>query len=217
MVINDERFTIGELAERAQVTPRTIRYYTAEGVLPPPDTRGRYALYSKEHLHRLQLVNRLKLSHLPLNEIRARLNQLGPQQVEQLLREDQMLPQPESAIEYLAHILERPATPQHKVREHTAPPSAIYAPQSTDDYQRLSSTQPDHLIRGRQGATPVARPRSFLRRAEVDTDVGGETWQRHTLTPGVELHVQSNIMQQNNSQIKQLLERAQELFGENQP
>jgi DNA-binding transcriptional MerR regulator len=214
-VINDERFTIGELAERVQVTPRTIRYYTAEGVLPAPDTRGRYALYNMDHVHRLQLVNRLKLSHLPLNEIRERLNQLGPQEVEQLLRGEQPTPQTESAIEYLAHVLERPATPRQQVREQSAPPSAMYAPQSpTEDYQRLSSAQPSRLLQDVQGAAPVARPRSFLRRAEATNDVGGgETWQRLTLAPGVELHVQSHVMQQKHSQIKQLLERAQELFG----
>ena len=29
-------YTIGELAEAAGVTPRTVRYYTAEGLLPAP-------------------------------------------------------------------------------------------------------------------------------------------------------------------------------------
>ena len=43
-------YTIGELAERAGVTPRTIRYYTAEGLLPRPDTRGQYARYRADQL-----------------------------------------------------------------------------------------------------------------------------------------------------------------------
>jgi len=33
-------YTIGQLAELAGVTPRTIRYYTAEELLPRPDARG---------------------------------------------------------------------------------------------------------------------------------------------------------------------------------
>src|SRR5438045_3652795 len=34
------QLTIAELAARAGVTPRTIRYYVAEGLLPPPGGRG---------------------------------------------------------------------------------------------------------------------------------------------------------------------------------
>jgi DNA-binding transcriptional MerR regulator len=52
-------YTISQLAEAAGVTPRTIRYYTAEGLLPRPDARGQYALYSQDHLLRLQLIGRL--------------------------------------------------------------------------------------------------------------------------------------------------------------
>ncbi len=72
-------YTIGELAEATGTTPRTIRYYTAEGLLPPPDTRGRYALYGQEHIDRLQLIARLKDAYLPLGEIKARMEQLSPQ------------------------------------------------------------------------------------------------------------------------------------------
>jgi DNA-binding transcriptional MerR regulator len=99
-------YTIGDLADLAGVTPRTIRYYTAEGLLPPPDTRGRYALYSEEHLLRLQLIARLKDAYLPLGEIKAQLDQLSSAQVEQLLAEH-TAPAPEpstSAADYLAQV-----------------------------------------------------------------------------------------------------------------
>ena len=51
--------TIQELAERARVTTRTIRYYTEQGLLPAPE-RGRPARYTEEHLQRLELIRRLK-------------------------------------------------------------------------------------------------------------------------------------------------------------
>ena len=70
---------IAELAERAGVTPRTIRFYVAEGLLPPPGGRGQQRSYSREHLDRLGEIRRLKASYLPLQEIRRRLH--GPGQV----------------------------------------------------------------------------------------------------------------------------------------
>src|SRR5262245_35176317 len=106
----EARYTISELADLAGVTPRTIRYYTAEGLLPPPDARGRYALYGEEHLLRLRLIGRLKDAYLPLGEIKARLEQLTTEQVGQLLAEYNPAPEPEaeaSAADYVAQVLTR--------------------------------------------------------------------------------------------------------------
>jgi DNA-binding transcriptional MerR regulator len=104
-------YTIGELAEATGVTPRTIRYYTAEGLLPPPDTRGRYALYGEDQLLRLQLIARLKEAYLPLGEMKARLAQLTSEQVGQLLAEHSQPPLPAaSAADYLAQVLAQQST-----------------------------------------------------------------------------------------------------------
>ena len=101
--------TIGELAEKAGVTQRTIRYYTAEGLLPAPDTRGRYALYNADHLNRLQLIARLKDAYLPLGEIKARMDRLDAEQVEQLLAKYVAPPGPSSsAADYIAQVLSTP-------------------------------------------------------------------------------------------------------------
>jgi len=64
---------IAELAQRAGVTPRTIRYYVAEGLLPPPGGRGQRRAYTQEHLDRLAAIRELKAAYLPLHEIRRRL------------------------------------------------------------------------------------------------------------------------------------------------
>src|SRR5215213_6974944 len=80
-------YTIGQLAELAGVTPRTIRYYTAEGLLPRPDTRGQYARYGEPHLLRLQLIGQLKETYLPLGEIKARIEHLDDAQIRALLEE----------------------------------------------------------------------------------------------------------------------------------
>ena len=101
-------YTIGQLAELAGVTPRTIRYYTAEGLLPRPDARGQYALYGEEHLLRLQLIAQLKETYLPLGEIKARIANLDDAQIRALLDEHrESLAPPASAADYLAQVRAR--------------------------------------------------------------------------------------------------------------
>lgn len=78
----DEReYTLDELSTLADVTPRTVRYYIVEGLLPPPLTTGRNATYSQEHLDRLNAIASMKEMYLPLREIRHRLNTLTPEQM----------------------------------------------------------------------------------------------------------------------------------------
>ncbi|MEO5814493.1 MAG: MerR family transcriptional regulator [Gemmatimonadaceae bacterium] len=59
-----------ELADRAGVSIRTVRYYIQQGLLHEPEARGPGAHYTEEHLDRLLLVKRLQKEHLPLAEIR---------------------------------------------------------------------------------------------------------------------------------------------------
>ncbi len=62
---------IDDLAQRAGVPSRTIRYYTQQGLLPPPELRGRVGYYSDTHLERLRLIKELQEKRfLPLNVIR---------------------------------------------------------------------------------------------------------------------------------------------------
>ena len=106
-------YTIGQLAEIAGVTPRTIRYYTAEGLLPRSDVRGQYARYGEEHLLRLQLIGHLKESYLPLGEIKARIESLDAEQIRALLDEHRDSPAPPtSAADYLAQVRVRQQAPQ---------------------------------------------------------------------------------------------------------
>jgi DNA-binding transcriptional MerR regulator len=106
-------YTIGQLAQLAGVTPRTIRYYTAEGLLPRPDARGQYALYGEQHLLRLQLIAHLKESYLPLGEIKAQIENLDTQQMRALLDEHRESPAPAtSAADYLAQVRARQQLPQ---------------------------------------------------------------------------------------------------------
>jgi hypothetical protein len=54
----DARYTLTELADLAGVTPRTVRYYLAQGLLPSVGTAGPGAKYGDAQLARLRLIRR---------------------------------------------------------------------------------------------------------------------------------------------------------------
>lgn len=63
---------IDDLAQRAGVPNRTIRYYTQQGLLPPPTLRGRVGYYDASHVERLRLIKELQEKRfLPLSVIRT--------------------------------------------------------------------------------------------------------------------------------------------------
>ena len=64
---------LSELAEQAGVSPRTVRYYIALGLLPSPGRLGPGTRYGRDHLDRLRLIKRLQEERLSLAEIRQRL------------------------------------------------------------------------------------------------------------------------------------------------
>src|SRR5215208_2589464 len=83
-----ERLTLSELTAAAEVSVRTVRYYSAEGLLPPPEGSGPGSAYTQGHLDRLLLIQRLKEAYLPLKEIRRRLSGLSADEVRSLLAAD---------------------------------------------------------------------------------------------------------------------------------
>jgi MerR family copper efflux transcriptional regulator len=67
----NDRMRIGDLTERAEVTPRTVRYYESIGLLPPAEREGHgQHYYTEETLARLRKIDQLKKLGLSLDEIR---------------------------------------------------------------------------------------------------------------------------------------------------
>ena len=63
---------IGELARRAEVTPRTVRYYESLGLIPVGEREGAgQHHYPEETVLRLRKIDQLKLLGLSLDEIRG--------------------------------------------------------------------------------------------------------------------------------------------------
>jgi len=66
---------IGELAQAAETTPETIRYYERIGLLPcPPRTAGNYRAYSAEHARRLSFTRRARELGFSIEQIRSLLD-----------------------------------------------------------------------------------------------------------------------------------------------
>ena len=99
-----EPIDLVELSDKAKVSTRTIRYYIQQGLIPAPETRGPGAHYGPEHVDRLRLIKRLQQEHLPLSEIRRRIEKLSPEEVKRIL-ETRPEPAPGSASDYVRRVL----------------------------------------------------------------------------------------------------------------
>ena len=75
--IEEPTLTVDELAARAGVTVRTVRFYGTKGLLPPPVIGPRrVGHYGQEHLARLALIEELQHQGMTLAAIERYLQQL---------------------------------------------------------------------------------------------------------------------------------------------
>lgn len=66
---------IGELAQVAQTTVETVRYYEKEGLLPEPArTAGNFRLYGTEHVERLRFIRNCRALDMSHEEIHTLLD-----------------------------------------------------------------------------------------------------------------------------------------------
>ncbi|HLW00690.1 MAG TPA: MerR family transcriptional regulator [Ktedonobacterales bacterium] len=187
MLEEEQTLTIEELAERAETSVRTIRFYIAEGLLPGPGARGKAASYSGDHLQRLRLIRRLAEQRVPLAEMREMLARLSPGDEQALLNEEEeramqreQAAQSTSPKDYLATLL-------HQARAARQPPSA----------------QPSAATSFPAAPAPAAKlppqPIPGLPSRPI------HMWQRWELAPGVELHVRADVAAQQRQLIERLL------------
>ncbi|HEX6616188.1 MAG TPA: MerR family transcriptional regulator [Gemmatimonadales bacterium] len=125
MASDDAVYELTELSDLAGVTPRTVRYYIQQGLLRSPGTPGPGAKYDTAHLDRLRLIRRLQREHLPLAEIRRRLESLTDAEVRRLVEAPE--PARSSAAEYVRQVLREPSRPSFLAAQ-TAPPGPAAAP-----------------------------------------------------------------------------------------
>jgi len=196
--VSDSAYTLADLCDLADVTPRTVRYYIAQGLLRSPGGSGPGARYDDGHLARLRLIRRLQREHLPLAEIRSRLAALSDEEV---IAEAEVSAQPpaDSALDYVRTVLGtslRVATP--------APTPPLRSPPPRPDVQ-------PSLLRVAEMPAPgytVEPPTSVPDRSH---------WERYALAPDVELHVRRPLTRSQNRAVVRLLEAARRILEEDQP
>jgi DNA-binding transcriptional MerR regulator len=80
-----EGFTAAELGAKVGVSARTVRYYTAQHVLPAPQFRGAATRYLREHLVHLAAIRYLQRERrCSLDTIRRQLEPLPAADLERL-------------------------------------------------------------------------------------------------------------------------------------
>lgn len=197
----DDAYSLSDLARLADVTPRTIRYYVAQGLLPAPEAAGPATTYGEGHLARLRLIKRLQRDHLPLAEIRGQIERMGDEDVRQLLEatpEQAVLPAPAETLAFVRDLMA-----QSGLRPRVSESRALYM-------RAESSVEPT------QEPTPMPSPASpALPAAPPRSAVGDRsTWERLVLAPDVELQVRRPLDRRINKRVDQLIRIARELFDE---
>ncbi|HSM25839.1 MAG TPA: MerR family transcriptional regulator [Anaerolineaceae bacterium] len=196
-MLEEKQFLINELAKRARTTVRTIRYYTSEGLLPQPDTDGKYAYYDENHLRRLELILRMKEAYLPLKEIRQIMISLGDEDVKQrLLEEGAPIKKEESKL--------NPST----LKQSKNSDALDYISNLMETQTRYRSNEPQSR-RPPQSAQP---PKQNLQSPLPFSPQDVESWQRIILSPGVEMHLRYPTDSETNNRIQQLISFAKKIF-----
>ena len=181
-------YDLPELSAQADVTPRTIRYYIQQGLLRGPGAPGPGAKYDDGHLLRLRLIRRLQREHLPLSEIRRRLDRLADADVARALEEPSIR---SPVADYVHQVLHE----KHRPRAASAP----IDPDRAFMVAALSAT-----TRGpEQAAAPPGPDRS--------------QWDRVALSPDLELHIRRPLSRVHNKIVDKLLDYARRLLEEDTP
>src|ERR671914_1955216 len=208
MIADLDTFDLNELSVAAGVTPRTVRYYVQQGLLPSPGTRGPGTRYDRSHLERLQLIRRLQRQHLPLAEIRRRLEPLDDDGVREALGASLEQATESSALEYVRDLLAR-----QSARTVTEPPAASAPPAAP----AASSASASSASRSTFGALfRHVLPAEAGQAAQItqQSRTTRSTWDRIPLAPDVELHIRRPLSREQNRQVERLIEAARVLFTE---
>lgn len=213
----DDRYSLGDLARLADVTPRTIRYYIAQGLLPSPEAAGPATRYGEGHLARLRLIRRLQRDHLPLAEIRLRLERLGDDEILASVRaleaaSAEPSQEPGDALAFVRSLMRQSGIrPTPPVEAGPAGPGGVRL-------SRLAVS--DSLERAYAEAPPMAAPSNApapaapMPAGSPRPGPGRSTWERVVITPDVELHIRRPLDRQANKRVDQLERIARELFDD---
>jgi len=161
-----QELDLSELCALVDVTPRTVHFYIQQGLLPGPDGTGRGAKYGPRHVVRLRLIKRLQKEHLPLAEIRRRLDALTDEEAAALLaRTESESPARASALDYVQSVLRgvSPRIVAESRERHLASPTRGHTPPN-----EVTRATWEHVILNDDIELHIRRPLSRLRNRQVE-------------------------------------------------
>jgi DNA-binding transcriptional MerR regulator len=208
---DDDRYSLTELADLAGVTPRTVRYYLGQGLLPAVGQSGPGSKYGADHLLRLRLIRRLQAEHLPLAEIRRQLDGLSDAEIRALATVDEPAPPTDSALDYVRTVL-------GGARRSEATPIAgpmPAAPAMARPLMRrtvMASAVPP-LMRD-EGPPLIPPAASESQSPTTPATLERSQWERIALSPDVELHIRRPLTRIQQKGIDRLVTIARELLEE---
>jgi DNA-binding transcriptional MerR regulator len=215
-----ERMSLAELTEAADVSVRTVRYYIAEGLLPPPEGSGPGSAYTPGHLNRLRLIQRLKAAYLPLREIRRRLAGLVDEEVQSILAagDDASRPGPADApLEpSLAPAREYLALLETRARYRTEPLALSMPPLATPRAEPVPMVETAPRQKEPMAREPLPED-AFLasveERPDHDLPSGTALWRRIALGDEAELVVSDRVYKRHRDRIDWLVRWARKVFA----
>ncbi len=198
-----DELLIHELAERAGISVRTIRYYIEEGLLPQPTYQGKYSYYDLSYLDRLELIRRLKESYLPLREIKEIMSSLTDEQVRARLKE---LPPP--SVKFSSREMPSQAGPKPGAK------ALDYINRLMEDQTRYRTKGPvDQLQPNISNASDIFFQQA-INQPQLTPSPGEQTWQRIELAPGVELHLRIPLEPDVNDRVRQIIGYVKRIFSD---
>lgn len=192
---SESTYTLDELTSDAEVTVRTVRYYIAEGLLPPPEGAGRAARYTQEHRDRLAVIATLKARHLPLREIRDILRDLSPEEIADLAGSSQV-----------GHMIA--SSDQRPTESNITPDSHASNRPETDSAAPPGDARAFELVRSLQESAAQYRHEAPRR------DPSDQQWRRLPITSEAELMVTEEVWQRRREQLESLLTWARRIISE---
>lgn len=198
-----EELLIHELAERAGISVRTIRYYIEEGLLPQPSYQGKYSYYDLNYLDRLELIRRLKDSYLPLREIREIMSSLSDDEVQLKLKELPMTSQKQGSEPLPAQQAGKPGENALRYINQLMEDQTRYKTKGTGGKSASKIDDQNEIGMQANIRSPDASP------AHTDDQI----WQHITLAPGVELHLRQPVDSYTQSRVQQVINFAKRMFS----
>jgi DNA-binding transcriptional MerR regulator len=215
--------TLAALARLADVTPRTVRYYVAQGLLPSPGQAGPGARYPESALSRLRLIRELQRNHLPLAEIRTRLAGLSDADVAGLLKSPSAEP-PDSALDYIRGVLGAARPAERPLATLPFASTAAPAPAMPTARSETSVVAGPHSgLRAEPVPPALAMPRAGEAAFHAWAPAGDPAaparsqWDRIVLTPDIELHIRRPLARLAQRRAERLITIAREVLKEDTP